>query len=142
MISLRKFMHAGLLALTSLSVAPVLASAQESRGHFMLTHSVLWEKASVPAGLYQFTFKGSMGGVLILTKVDSPYAGFMFLVRDTEESAPSDTSALVLHGIAPQSYVSAITLPDAGITLHFSPPPQTAKKEIARAWSGYTASGR
>jgi hypothetical protein len=132
MTSLRKFLYAGMLALTTLSLAPALASAQETRGQFTLTHSVLWQKATVPAGEYTFNFKGEgPTGVLTLTKLDSPRAGFMFLVTDTDESRPSETSQLILQRFASGSYVSAMTLADDGITLRFPAPPQTAEKVIA-----------
>jgi hypothetical protein len=132
MTSLRKFLYAGMLALTTLSLAPALASAQETRGQFTLAHSVLWEKAIVPAGEYTFNFKGEgPTGVLTLTKLDAPHAGFMFLVTDTDESRPSETSQLILQRFASGSYVSAMTLADDGITLRFPAPPQTAEKVIA-----------
>ncbi len=125
MSTLRKFIYSGLLALTTVSLAPALASAQESRGEFTLTHSVLWEKAIVPAGEYVFTFKNEgPAGVLTLTKLDSPHAGFMFLVSDTEQSRPSDTSKLTLRRVSVGSYVSAMTLADCGVTLRFTAPPQ------------------
>lgn len=141
MTSLRKFIYAGLLALTTLSLSPALASAQESRGQFTLTHSVLWGKAIVPPGEYQFTFKGEgAAGVLTLTKLDIPHAGFLFLVTDTEESRPSDKSKLTLQRVSAGSYVSAMTLPSSGVTLHFPVPPQTADKVIAS--NGSVTSGR
>jgi hypothetical protein len=132
MSSLRKFICSGLLALTTLSLAPALASAQESRGEFTLTHSVLWEKAIVPAGEYVFTFKNEgPTGVLTLTKLDSPRTGFMFLVTDTEESRSSETSQLTLQRVSIGSYVSAMTLADYGVTLRFTVPPHMKENMIA-----------
>jgi hypothetical protein len=137
MSSIRKFIYAALLAVATLNLAPALASAQESHGQFTLVHSVLWEKAIVPAGEYEFSFKAEgPTGVLTLTKVDSPHAGFMFLVSDTEESRGSGTSELVLQKIAMGTYVSAMTLADDGVTLHFTAPRPSAGKVIARASSG------
>jgi len=142
--AIRRFVYAGLLALTTLSLASAPASAQESaHGHFTLPHSVLWEKAVVPAGDYEFSYIAQgPTGELMLSKLDAPHAGFMFMVIDTDESAPSGTSRLLLHGISTQSYVTAMTLPVAGVTLHFSTPPQIAEKEIARASNGSLTSGR
>jgi len=143
MTSLRKFLYAGVLALTTLTLAPALASAQEWRGQFTLTHSVLWEKASVPAGQYEFTFKNEgASGVLMLTKLDAPHAGFLFLVSDTEQARPSDTSKLTLLHVSAGSYVSAMTLADDGVTLRFTAPPQTAEKVIASVANASLASGR
>jgi hypothetical protein len=134
MTSLRKFIYTTVLALITLMLAPTVASAQESHGQFTLTHSVLWEKAIVPAGQYVFTFKseGAMG-VLTLTKLDSPHAGFMFLVSDADVTHPSTSSQLVLQKVTAGTYVSAMTLADEGVTLRFPAPPQTAEKVVARA---------
>lgn len=139
MTSLRKLIYTGLLALVTLSLAPALASAQESRGQFTLTHSVLWEKAIVPPGQYVFSFKNEGTGLLTLTKLDNPHAGFMFIVTDTEQSPAARTSKLTLHSIAAGSYVTTMTLANDGITLHFTPP-QTTEKVIAS--NGSLASGR
>lgn len=141
MTSLGKFFYAGLLGLTTLGLAPAFASAQESRGQFTLPHSVLWEKAIVPAGAYVFTFKNEgPSGVLALTKLDSPHAGFLFLVTDTEENRPSDTSKLTVRRIAAGSYVSTMTLADYGLTLRFTAPPRI--KENVIAFNARPASGR
>jgi len=143
MTSLRKFIYAAVLAVTAFGLAPALASAQESRGQFTLTHSVLWEKAVVPAGEYVFTFKteGPMG-LLSVTKLDSPHAGFMFMVDDTDMSQSPATSQLVLQKLATATYVSAMTLADDGVTLHFAAPRPIAEKMLARASSGSLAAGR
>lgn len=139
--SIRKFLFTGLLALTAISLAPALASAQESHGEFKLNHSVLWGKAIVPAGQYTFNFKsGGATGVLTLTKLDNPHAGFMFMVTDTEESTPSATSKLILQPTAGASYVSAMTLGDGGLTLRFAAPPKSTEKVVAS--NGTLASGK
>jgi hypothetical protein len=143
MTSLRKFIYAALLAVSALGLAPALASAQESHGQFTLTHSVLWEKAVVPPGEYVFSFKGDGAiGVLTLTKLDSPHAGFMFMVSDTDASKPDATSELVLQKLATGTYVSAMTLADDGVTLHFAAPRHSAEKIIARASNGTLAASR
>jgi hypothetical protein len=143
MTSLRKFLYAGVLAFTTLTLAPALASAQESHGQFTLTHSVLWEKASVPAGQYEFSFKNEGAtGVLMLTKLDAPHAGFLFLVSDTDETRPSNASKLTLQHVPAGSYVSAMTLADEGVTLRFTAPPRTVERVIASVSNGSLASGR
>src|ERR1700751_5612849 len=119
MTSIRRFVYAAVLAVTSLNFAPSLASAQEpARGHFTLTHEVRWENARVPAGDYEFTYNvGSLAPVLILTKTSGTRASFMFLVPVTEQSKPADTSLLVLESTPAGRYVSAMQLPDYGMSL-------------------------
>jgi hypothetical protein len=141
MTPFRKFICAAALAVATFSLAPALASAQESHGQFTLPHSVLWEKATVPAGQYAFNFKNDGAtGVLTLTKLDSPHAGFLFMVNDTEESQLSDISKLTLQNFSAGSYVSAMTLGKDGITLRFTPPSKTEEKVVAS--NGSLASGR
>jgi hypothetical protein len=137
MTSIRKFIYIALLAASAFSLAPALASAQESRGKFTLTHSVLWEKAAVQAGQYAFTYKAEgPTGVLTLTKLDSPHAGFMFMVIDTDATEPVATSKLLLKKVAAGTYASAMTLADEGITLHFTVPPLAVERVIAQAPGG------
>ena len=56
MTSIRKFAYATLLAFTTLNFAPSLASAQEARGKFTLTHDVYFGSIKVSAGEYEFSF--------------------------------------------------------------------------------------
>src|ERR1700690_3559412 len=57
MTSIRRFVYAAALTLTAFSFAPSLASAQEARGRFVLTHEVHWQKTLLPAGEYEFSFR-------------------------------------------------------------------------------------
>jgi hypothetical protein len=135
MTSIRRFVYAAVLAATTLNVAPSLASAQEpARGHFTLTHEVRWQNARVPAGVYEFTFNiGSVAPFLSLTKTSGTRASFMFLVPVTDESKPADTSLLVLESTPEGSYVSAMQLPDFGMSLHFVVPGHAAERQVAKA---------
>ena len=140
----RRFVYGTLLALTTLSIAPTLASAQEpARGAFTLPHDVHWSNAVVPAGQYRFTFgaDGAMG-MLTLTKMSGRRTGYVFLVSDTDEAKPSDVSRLVLETTSAGSYVSAMHLPDFGMTLHFPVPSHAMEKQIARAGAASAASGQ
>lgn len=134
MNSIRKIAYAGLLALTSLSLMPALASAQSSAyGQFTLPHDVHWQKAVVPAGDYRFSVEGDGAlGVLTLSKMNGPRTGFVFLVNSTDDSKPAGTSLLVLESTATGSWVSAMQLPQFGMTLHFAVP-GTEEKQIAKA---------
>jgi len=132
MISIRKFAYATLLALTTLSFAPCLARAQGPlQGRFTLPHDVHWQNAVVPAGDYQYSLSDGME-VLRLSKLSGPRTGFMFLVRETGETRPSDLNQLVLEKTPEGSYVSAMYLPELGMRLHFSVPLH-AEKEVAKA---------
>ena len=85
MISIRRFAFSALLAVTTISLAPTIASAQEpARGKFTLTHAVNFGKAKVPAGDYQFTFDhNGISSVIVLSKVSGAPAGYMVMVRAT-----------------------------------------------------------
>ena len=133
--SVRRFAYAAVLAATTLNYAPSMASAQEpARGHFTLTHEVRWENARVPAGDYQFSCNvSSIAAVLSLTKISGTRASFMLLVPAIDESKPGDTSRLVLESTPAGSYVSAMQLPDFGMSLHFVAPTHAAERQIAKA---------
>jgi len=143
MTSIRKFAFASLLAITALNFAPGLASAQETaQGKFTLSHDVHWQNALVPAGDYRFTLASEgVGGVLTLNKLSGTREGFLVMVHDTEDAKPTDLSRLVLESTPGGSYVSAMQLPDFGMTLHFTVPP-AAEKTMAKAVTTATASAQ
>ena len=130
-MSLRKAIYAGLLALSSLSFSPSLASAQEiAQGRFTLAHDVRWQNAMVPAGDYRFTVEADgPSSVLTLSKLDGRRAGFLLVAHDTDATS-AGPSRLVLQSAPAGSYVSAMQLPEFGMTLHFTAP---AEREVARA---------
>jgi hypothetical protein len=125
MKSHRKFAYAVVLLLSALSFEPSPASAQNAAGAFTLAHEVHWQNAIVPPGKYRFTI-GSSGPAEMLTLRNlSGSASFMILVVDTEESLPSDSSQLELVPRSAGSFVSAMRLPEYGLTLHFTVPAET-----------------
>ncbi|MGH9495702.1 MAG: hypothetical protein ACRD3B_11940 [Candidatus Sulfotelmatobacter sp.] len=143
MTSIRNFAYVALLAAATLNLAPAPASAQEPvHGKFTLTHDVYWGKARVPAGDYEFSFnRNGVSPVMSLSKTSGARVGFMVLVPASEDTKASDTSQLVLKSTAEGSYVSAMQLPEFGITLHFGVP-HVAEKQIARASTGAAGSGQ
>jgi hypothetical protein len=142
MTTIRKFVYATLLALITLNLAPSLARAQEPvRGKFTLPHEVRWQEAVLPAGEYRFSFDpGSTGSILMLSKLSGEREEFMLVVQDTlvqstEEAKPHEQNRLVLDDTAESSYVSAMQLPEFGMTLKFAAPAHVAEKQVARASS-------
>lgn len=135
MKSIRRFVYAVVLALTALNFAPTLASAEEpARGRFTLTHEVRWQNAVVPAGDYRFSFEpNGSAGLLTLQKLSGTGGGFMLLVHDTEAAKSSDLSRLVLESTPDGTYVSAMQLPDFGMTLYFRAPQHAPAKEMAKS---------
>jgi hypothetical protein len=126
MKSLRKFAYITALALSALNFAPSLASAQEARGTFKLTHDAHWGNQIVRAGEYKFTLESEgPSELLVLRKVSGDGSSSMMLVTDTEVSKPTDISRLLLVSRPEGRFVSAMELPDAGITLHFAVPPES-----------------
>ena len=133
MTSIRNLAYAALLAFTTLTFAPSLASAQEPRGTFTLKHEVHWGNAIVPAGDYRFTFSpNGVSGTLMLTSMTSPRKGYMLMVHDSEEGSPLDRSQLVLRKTPSGRYVSSMQLPDISRTLNFFVPSETTEKAVAK----------
>jgi hypothetical protein len=143
MTSIRKFVFATLLALTTVSFLPTLASAEgPAHGEFKLTHDVRWQNAMVPAGDYQFTYEADgASGVLTLSKLNGTRAGFIFLVSDTDDAAPSGASQLVIERWSDGSYVKTMQLSEYSTTLHFTVPTH-AEKQIAQAATTAATSGQ
>jgi hypothetical protein len=144
MTTIRKFAYATLLALTALNFAPTLASAQESaRGKFTLTHEVHFGNVKLPAGDYAFSFDpDTTSRMLVLSKTSGVRAGYLLLVPSTDETKPTDLNRLVLETTPDGSYVSAMQLPEFGMTLHFNVPSHAAEKQIAKAATTAAASGQ
>jgi hypothetical protein len=139
--SICKFAYAGLLALGSLTLMPALASAQDARGAFTLTHDVRWQNVAVPAGYYKFSVElRGPSEMLVLHKVSGGGSGFMILVNDVDSMAPATAAAsengkLTLVSQSGNRYVSAMELPAIGATLHFVVPSETRELAMAGAAS-------
>jgi hypothetical protein len=142
MASIRKFVYATLLALTTVSFLPALASAEgPAHGEFKLTHDVRWQNAKVPAGDYEFTYDADgASGVLTLSKMNGPRAGFIFLVSDTDEAKLLGENQLVIEKWSDGSYVKTMQLAEWGMTLNFTIPSHSGK-QLARA-ANTTVSGQ
>jgi hypothetical protein len=144
MTSIRNFAYAALLAFTSLNLAATLASAQDAaHGKFTLTHEVHWGNAKLSAGDYEFSLNPDAGlRMLSLSRLSGTRAGYMMLVSDTDDARPSDLSRLVIESTPAGSYVSAMHLPEFGITLHFRVPSHAQERPIAKAATTAAASGQ
>jgi hypothetical protein len=135
MTLIRKFAFAALLAVSALSLAPTVASAQQPvHGKFTLTHDVRWGSAKVPAGEYEFSLDPeNPSPVLALNKVSGAPTGFLMLVPSTKNAKPSDMNRLVLENTPEGSYVSEMRLPQFGMTLEFAAPLHAREKQVAKA---------
>jgi hypothetical protein len=135
MKNIRNYVYAAILAASALNLSPSLASAQEhARGKFTLMREVHMGNAKLPAGEYEFSFDpGSGSSMLNLSKISGNLARFIVLVPDMEEAKPSDRSRLVLESTPDGTYVSAIQLPEFGMSLYFTVPSHPTERQIARA---------
>ncbi len=144
MKTIRNYVYAALLAASALNFTPTLASAQEAaKGKFTLTHEAHLENATLAAGDYAFSFDPDNGTrMLSINKLSGARTGYMVLVSDTEDSKPSDQNRLILEATTDGSYVSAMQLPEFGMTLRFTVPSHTTQRQIAKAGATATASGQ
>jgi hypothetical protein len=142
--SIRKFGYATLLAFTALNIAPTLASAQESaRGKFTLTHEVHFGNTKVPAGDYEFSFDpDATSRMLRLSKLSGAPAGYLLMVPSTEDTKASDQNRLILEARPDGRYVSAMQLPEFGMTLQFTVPSHATERQIAKPATTATATGQ
>ncbi len=144
MKTIRNYMYAALLAATALNITPSLASAQEAaKGKFTLTHAAHLGNATLAAGDYAFSFDPDNGTrMLSISKLSGARTGYMVLVSDTQDSKPSDLSRLILESTPDGSYVSAMQLPEFGLTLRFTVPSHTTERQIAKAGTSAVALGQ
>jgi hypothetical protein len=144
MKTIRNYVYAAMLAVSALNFAPSLASAQERvHGKFTLTHEVHLGTAKLAAGDYEFFFDpGSGTRMLSLSKLSGTPAGYMVLIPAADDAKPSDQSRLVLIATREGSYVSALQLPEFGMTLHFAVPSHTMERQLAKANTTAAASGQ
>jgi hypothetical protein len=135
MKNIRSYVYAAILAASALNLSPTPASAQEAaRGKFTLTHEVHLGDAKLPAGEYEFSFDPDGGSrMLSVTKLSGNLTRFIILVPDTEEAKSSDRSRLVLESTPDGTYVSAMQLPEFGMSLHFTVPSHPTERQIAKA---------
>jgi hypothetical protein len=133
MTSIRRFVYAVALTLVAFSFAPNLATAQEARGRFVLTHEVQWQTTVLPAGEYEFSFKpeGPDSDMLFVRKLSGSGTGFLMLVTDVTDAKPSHADHLFLVAREGKTFVSALNLSDAGVTLHFAVPSGTRQVAVA-----------
>ena len=144
MKTIRNYVYAAMLAASALNFAPSPASAQERvHGKFKLTHEVHMGTAKLATGDYEFSFDPDTGTrMLSLSKLGGTRAGYMVLVPTMDDAKPSDQSRLVLVATPEGRYVSAMQLPEFGMTLHFAVPSHARERPIAKAAITATASGQ
>jgi hypothetical protein len=140
MKAIRKYVYAAALTVSALSLAPGTADAQDKGGAFALPHEVHWQNAVVPAGEYRFTVE-AMGPaeMLNLRKMSGAPASFMLVVNDADVLESTEPARLIIKSEAGVSYVSAMSLPQFELALHFAAP-RTAEKELAQIQTASTAS--
>jgi hypothetical protein len=133
MTTIRRYTYAALLTLSMFAMAPTLASGQSARGAFTLPHEVHWQNGVIPAGEYHFkTEPKGPSAMLVLSRVSGTPAGFMILVNETHEIPETkEANRITLVSRRGASYVSAMDLPEIGLTLRFATP--AASTEMARA---------
>jgi hypothetical protein len=69
--------------------------------------------------------------MLFVRKLSGSGPGFLMLVNDVTETKPSHADHLLLVAREGKSFVSALDLPEAGVTLHFAVPSET--RQVATA---------
>jgi len=129
MRSIRKFAFATVLTLSAFSIQPTLASAEDKRGIFTLSHEVHWQNYTLRPGEYAFTLNTSGPPTLLtLRGLNGTGTNAMLLVTDIESPMPNAASKLVLVSRAGRSFVSAMELGEYDMTLRFRVPPVAPAK--------------
>ena len=131
MKSLSKFASTAVLSLSALAAMSGSVSAQTARGVFKLPHEVTWQEAYLPAGEYEFSLDAKGPSQLMTVRqIDGHHSSFMLLVHNTT-TAKGDIDRLVLVSREGKKFVQAMELPEYGLTMHFTVPPDSAEMALA-----------
>lgn len=134
MKSLRKFAAIAVFTLGSVVLVANTAAAQSAAGSFILPHEVIWQSATVPAGLYKFSVEArGPAALLTLHNVTDGRGSFVMLVQEVGTSTGSGDGRLVMVSRAGKSFVRTLDLPEFATVLHFAVPAPGAENELALA---------
>ncbi|HSZ00390.1 MAG TPA: hypothetical protein VK788_12895 [Terriglobales bacterium] len=128
MRSIRKFAYAAALGLSLLAIQPTLATAEEARGSFTLTHEVRCQNVILRPGEYTFTVDTKGSFEFVTLRGSNGGTSAMLMVDTVETSKPDQASRLVLVSREGQSFVSAMELPHYDMSLRFAVPSTGALK--------------
>jgi hypothetical protein len=123
----RKFAYAAVLTLSAFALLPSLASAEDARGSFTLTHDVHCQKVLLHPGDYTFSVKSVGSSEFLTLRGTNGGTGAMLLVNNVESEAEGE-GKLVLVSRDGESYVSSMALPELDMTLRFAVPSSGGKK--------------
>lgn len=129
MKSIRKFAYAAVLGLSTLTIQPTLAAAEDARGGFTLSHEVHLQNYVLRPGDYAFSLKSSGPQTLLMLRgLNGTGTDAMLLVTNIETPKWDAPSRLVLVSRDGRSFVSSMDLPQVDMTLRFKVPPESASK--------------
>jgi hypothetical protein len=111
------------------SMQPALASAEDARGVFTLSHEVHWQNCILRPGDYAFSIRTNGPQPLLLVRGrNGTGAEAMLTVMDIESSTTTEVSKLVLVSRDGQSFVSAMDLLEYDMSLRFAVPSASPAK--------------
>ena len=115
--SWKKFLF---ITLTSLSLLPSTALAEDARGKFTLAREVRWGMAVLPAGDYSYTVEHHAAGTVVLRSLSG---GPSALVLASSSSLAASTVAprLMLVQRGHDWYVTSMIVEGGGEELYFTP---------------------
>ncbi len=133
MRSIRKFAYAAVLGMSTFTLQPTLAAAEEAQGKFILSHEVHWQNCILGPGEYAFSIKTEGASeFLVLRGINGTGANAMMMVNDVESPKADEVSSmLTLVSRNGESFVSTMALPEYDMTLRFAVPHENASREIA-----------
>jgi hypothetical protein len=114
---------------TLISVAGANAQAVFA-GNFTLPHAVRWGQTTLPAGDYSIRFS-SFHSPATIHSMDGKIAAFVLMgTRQDSENGPSSLT-IVTHGN--ERKVASLNLPQAGISLVYTPVTTAERETLAKA---------
>jgi hypothetical protein len=118
------------LALATVCVNAIPASAQSYKGSFTLPNDVRWQGTNLPAGDYTFTMKSAASPALI--QLEGPKGGSFITALTVDKAQAGDHSFMTLERRAGSSVVRDLYLAEIGIRVHYSVPKPESNEQLAK----------
>jgi hypothetical protein len=122
MRSICKFAYAAALGLSTFTIQPPLATAEEARGSFTLTREVRCQNVVLRPGDYTFSVDTKGSFEFVTLRGSNGGTSAMLMVDTVEASKPDEASRLVLVSRGGQSFISTMELPHYDMSLRFAVP--------------------
>lgn len=128
-----KWLLTTLLAVSSTTLSPAVAHAQQIKGSFTLPYTIHWGTATLPAGHYTFAAQSSRIPFLLTVRGERTS---MVIMMQSQSTPAGNRSTLSLTRVGNQTVVSALQLAPYGARFEYGNRHRRLAQEAANYLSG------